>query len=105
MKILTKLLVLAALMVFAGNSSADELSEMSKVKEKIRAQYGENKQITDGNYDKSLRHKKKVVLQLKSRPPKGLTFSLLHRLHCAGRKEGFYIIQRFMLVNELVERV
>ena len=54
MKILTKLLVLAALMVFAGNSSADELSEMSKVKEKIRAQYGENKQITDGNYDKSL---------------------------------------------------
>ena len=54
MKILTKLLVLAALMVFAGNSSADELSEMSKVKEKIRALYGENKQITDGNYDKSL---------------------------------------------------
>ena len=54
MKILTKLLVLAALMAFTGNSSADEMSEMSKVKEKIRAQYGENKQITDGNYDKSL---------------------------------------------------
>ena len=49
-----KLLVLAALMVFAGNSSADEMSEMSLMKEKIRAQYGENKQITDGNYDKSL---------------------------------------------------
>ena len=49
-----KLLVLAALMVFAGNSSADEMSEMSLMKEKIRALYGENKQITDGNYDKSL---------------------------------------------------
>ena len=51
MKILTKLLVLAVLMVFSGNSSADETSLM---KEKIRAQYGENKNITDGNYDKSL---------------------------------------------------
>ena len=52
----------------------------------------------------SARHKKKVVLQLKSRPPMGLRFSLLHQSHCAGRKEGFYIIQRFRLVNELVER-
>ena len=36
------------------NTLSDEMSEMSLMKEKIRALYGENKQITDGNYDKSL---------------------------------------------------
>ena len=55
MKILTKLLVLAALMVFAGNSSAQAADKtQSEIKEELRALYSENKPITDGNYDKSL---------------------------------------------------
>ncbi|MBQ6774307.1 MAG: carboxylesterase family protein [Synergistaceae bacterium] len=38
-----------------GNSSAEESDKtLSKIKAELRAQYGENKQITDGNYDKSL---------------------------------------------------
>ena len=37
--------------VFARDNHADE---MNKAKAKLRALYGENKQITDGNYDKSL---------------------------------------------------
>ena len=38
--------------VFAkNNSTADSMNE---TREKLRAQYGENKRITDGNYDKSL---------------------------------------------------
>ena len=45
----------AALMLlsFAACSSA-ELYETSGIKDKLRAQYGENKRITDSNYDKSL---------------------------------------------------
>ncbi len=27
---------------------------MNEIKEELRSQYGENKKITDGNYDKSL---------------------------------------------------
>ena len=49
--------LLAALVVlsFAVCSSANDADiTLSEVKEKLRAQYGENKQITDGNYDKSL---------------------------------------------------
>ena len=43
----------AALMLlsFAACSSA-ELYETSGIKDKLRAQYGENKIITDSNYDK-----------------------------------------------------
>ena len=41
--------------ITACGSSAEEASQpLSEVKEELRAQYGENKQITDGNYDKSL---------------------------------------------------
>ena len=38
----------------ACSSSANEADGMNATREKLRAQYGENKQITDGNYDKSL---------------------------------------------------
>ena len=46
----------AALMLlsFAACSSAAELYETGGIKDKLRALYGENKEITDGNYDKSL---------------------------------------------------
>ena len=32
----------------------DDMSENNELREKLRAQYGENKEITNGNYDKSL---------------------------------------------------
>ena len=59
MKISTKLLCLflAVLMFFSsiGISSANEADErLNELKEAVRARYGENKKITDGNYDKSL---------------------------------------------------
>ncbi len=38
--------------VFAKNNSIAD--RMNETREKLRAQYGENKKITDGNYDKSL---------------------------------------------------
>ena len=41
--------------VFAASSSAEDSKKiLNETKERIRAQYGENKKITDGNYDKSL---------------------------------------------------
>ncbi len=49
---------LAALMVFSlvtyGSTSAKAEETLSELKASIMSQYGENKQITDGNYDKSL---------------------------------------------------
>ena len=59
MKISTKLIsiFLAALMVFSfiGSSSAQAADKaISEIKAELRAQYVENKKITDGNYDKSL---------------------------------------------------
>ena len=36
------------------SSSANEADRMNATREKLRAQYGENKRITNGNYDKSL---------------------------------------------------
>ena len=59
MKFPTKLLCLflAVLMFFSsiGISSANEADErLNELKEAVRARYGENKKITDGNYDKSL---------------------------------------------------
>jgi para-nitrobenzyl esterase len=50
-------LLLVALMAFsfaACCSAAEADKSLSEMKEEIRAQYGENKRITDGNYDKSL---------------------------------------------------
>ncbi len=50
-------LLLAALMAFsfaACGSVAEADKSLDEMKEEIRAQYGENKRITDGNYDKSL---------------------------------------------------
>ena len=50
-------LLLAALMAFsfaACCSAAEADKGLSEMKEEIRAQHGENKKITDGNYDKSL---------------------------------------------------
>ena len=51
-------LVISGVMAFsfmACGSSAEEASKtLSEVKAEIRTQYGENKQITDDNYDKSL---------------------------------------------------
>lgn len=38
----------------ACNSSEDSKKTLKESKERIRAQYGENKKITDCNYDKSL---------------------------------------------------
>ena len=35
-------------------SVEDDDKALSKAKEKVRTKYGENKKITDGNYDKSL---------------------------------------------------
>ena len=37
-----------------GNSNKSDMSEMEEYRKMIRAFYGENKTITDGNYDKSL---------------------------------------------------
>ena len=59
MKISKKLLgiFLAALMVvsFIGSSSAQAADKtFSEIKAEMGALYGENKRITDGNYDKSL---------------------------------------------------
>ncbi len=34
--------------------SKDSHSALNEARERVRAQYGENKKITDGNYDKSL---------------------------------------------------
>jgi len=49
---------LAALMVFSlvtyGSTSAKAEETLSELKASIMSQYGENKRITDGNYDKSL---------------------------------------------------
>ena len=50
--------LLAALVVFSfvafSNPSAKAAETLSELKARIMSQYGENKQITDGNYDKSL---------------------------------------------------
>ena len=34
--------------------SEEKLKALNEAKEKVRARYGENKRITDGNYDKAL---------------------------------------------------
>ena len=34
--------------------SEEKLKALHSAKEKVRARYGENKRITDGNYDKAL---------------------------------------------------
>ena len=50
-------LFLTVLMFFSsiGSISANEADErLNELKEAVRARYGENKKITDGNYDKSL---------------------------------------------------
>ncbi|MBQ4401061.1 MAG: hypothetical protein II832_02730, partial [Synergistaceae bacterium] len=52
-------LVITCVMAFAmtafSNSSAQAADKtLSEIKEEMRALYGENKPITDGNYDKSL---------------------------------------------------
>ena len=50
-------LVITCVMAFAltANSSAQAADKtLSEIKEEMRALYGENKPITDGNYDKSL---------------------------------------------------
>ena len=44
----------AAVILTACKSSKSDMSEMEKYRKMIRAFYGENKTITDGNYDKSL---------------------------------------------------
>ncbi len=55
-----KLLALAVIWVTAfaltacSNSAQAAEKTLSEIKEELRAQYGENKKITDGNYDKSL---------------------------------------------------
>ncbi|MBQ6909219.1 MAG: carboxylesterase family protein [Synergistaceae bacterium] len=54
MNISKKLLGALMLLSFAACSSAAELYETGGIKDKLRAQYGENKRITDSNYDKSL---------------------------------------------------
>jgi len=53
---LTVILACATIVVAAGcksNKSAEEM-EVSEIKEKVRAFYGENKEITDSTYDQSL---------------------------------------------------
>ncbi|MBR0095998.1 MAG: hypothetical protein IJP88_02345, partial [Synergistaceae bacterium] len=54
MNISKKLLGALMLLSFAACSSAEKFYETSEIKEKLRAQYGVNRQITDSNYDKSL---------------------------------------------------
>ncbi|MBQ6968745.1 MAG: carboxylesterase family protein, partial [Synergistaceae bacterium] len=55
-----KVLALAVIWVMAfaltacSNSAQAAEKNLSEIKEELRAQYGENKPITDGNYDKSL---------------------------------------------------
>ena len=50
--IFLSVLVVAGFVTCSNDSAAAQT--MSEDKEKLRAQYGENKKITDGNYDKSL---------------------------------------------------
>ncbi len=51
-------LVMSSVMLFGltvcGSSAEEAGKTISELKEELRAQYGENKKITDGNYDKSL---------------------------------------------------
>jgi len=50
-------LLLSALMAFsfaACCSAAEDAKALREAQEVVRAQYGENKRISDGNYDKSL---------------------------------------------------
>jgi len=52
---LTILGVMAFCLTLSGSSSTSAAEKtLNELKAKIRAQYGENKKITDGNYDKSL---------------------------------------------------
>ena len=44
----------ACLCTFGHGSAAEDAKALSEAQEVMRAQYGENKRITDGNYDKSL---------------------------------------------------
>ena len=58
-KSLSILLTLTALTVssfvtFSNISAEASDKKLSETRERVRAQYGENKRITDGNYDKSL---------------------------------------------------
>ena len=48
------LAALVALGFAACNNHSAKAKTLSEIKEELRAQYGENKPITDGNYDKSL---------------------------------------------------
>ena len=50
--IFLSVLVVASFVTYSNDSATAQT--MSEDKEKLRAQYGENKKITDGNYDKSL---------------------------------------------------
>ena len=54
-KVLAVTCVMAFAMTAFSNSSAQAADKtLSEIKEEMRALYGENKKITDGNYDKSL---------------------------------------------------
>ncbi|MBQ6774308.1 MAG: hypothetical protein IJP48_09650 [Synergistaceae bacterium] len=54
-KILALVMLGVMILSLTGNSSENESDKtLSKIKAELRAQYGENKKITDGNYDKSL---------------------------------------------------
>ena len=54
-KFLALVMLGVMILTLTGNSSANESDKtLSEMKAEIRALYGENKQITDGNYDKSL---------------------------------------------------
>lgn len=46
--------VLLVGLLIGCSSASDTSSKMDELKKEMRAQYGENKRITDGNYDKSL---------------------------------------------------
>ena len=50
--IFLSVLVVVSLVAYSNGSSAAQT--LGELKEEVRAQYGENKPITDGNYDKSL---------------------------------------------------
>ena len=44
----------ACLCTFGYGSAAEAARTLSEAREELKAQYGENKPIIDGNYDKSL---------------------------------------------------